>query len=204
VIDHLVYGARDLYKAVAGLSERLGVHALPGGRHPGIGTHNALISLGPGTYLEVIAPDSSQPPPARLPFGLDVLTEDRLITWAARAADIERRADGARAADYDPGPVLAMSRETPDGVQLRWRLTWRAEPAGNGLVPFLIDWGDTPHPSLTAPGGCTLLNLRGEHPRPEAILPLLRALEVDLPVRAGPIRALIATIQTPRGAVELR
>ncbi len=204
MIDHLVYGARDLYKAVAELSERLGVHARPGGRHPGIGTHNALISLGPGTYLEVIAPDSSQPPPARLPFGLDVLTEDRLITWAARVAGIEGRAARARASCYDPGPVLAMSRKTPDGGQLRWRLTWRAEPAGDGLVPFLIDWGDTPQPSLGAPEGCTLIDLRGQHPRPDTVLALLRALEVDMEVGAGPRPALIATIQTPLGVVELR
>ncbi len=204
MIDHLVYGARDLEQAVAALAERAGVQAVPGGRHLGIGTHNALLSLGPGCYLEIIAPDPSQPPPARLPFGLDALTADRLIAWAARAADIERQADGARAAGYDPGPVLAMSRETPGGAQLRWRLTWRAEPAGDGLVPFLIDWGTTPHPSLAAPAGCTLLGLRGEHPQPETVLPLLRALGAGLPVSAGPRPALIATIQSPRGVVELR
>ena len=204
MIDHLVYGARDLSEAVGALSERLGVRALPGGRHPGRGTQNALLSLGPGTYLEIIAPDPSQPPPARLPFELHALTEDRLITWAARVADIERRAEGARAAGYDPGQVLSMSRETPDGRQLRWRLAWRAELAGNGLVPFLIDWGGTPHPSLGAPDGCALIDLRGEHPRPETVRPLLRALEVRLPVSAGPRPALIAAIRTPRGVVELR
>ena len=204
MIDHLVYGGRDLSAAVGALSERLGVRALPGGRHPGRGTHNALLSLGPGTYLEIIAPDPSQPPPARLPFGLDVLTEDRLITWAARVADIERRAEGARAAGYDPGPVLAMSRETPDGGQLRWRLTWRAEPAGDGLVPFLIDWGDTPHPSLGAPDGCALIDLRGEHPQPETVRQMLTALEVGLPISAGSRAALIAQIRPSRGLVELR
>ncbi len=71
-------------------------------------------------------------------------------------------------------------------------------------MPFLIDWGSTPHPSITARQGCSLLSLRGEHPQPELVTPLLQALEVDLDVARGPAAVLIATLMTPNGEVELR
>ena len=35
----------------------LGATPAPGGHHPLMGTHNQLLSLGPGEYLEVIAID---------------------------------------------------------------------------------------------------------------------------------------------------
>ena len=70
------------------LEKLLGVRATPGGQHPGAGTRNALIALGPTTYLEVVGPDPDQPQPdnTRL-FGVDGLTAPRLVTWAAKGKD---------------------------------------------------------------------------------------------------------------------
>ncbi len=205
MIDHLVYAARELDAAVVHLEKRLCVRAAPGGKHTGLGTHNALLSLGNGAYLEIIAPDPDEPSPSMpRPFGIDALTAPRLVTWAVKAAGIERRVEAARAAGFDPGPVIAMHRDLPGGNRLDWRLTYRQQLAGNGIVPFLIDWQPAPHPSETAPGGCTLLSLRAEHPDPDAVLATLNALSVDLAVTPGPAIALVATIETPRGRVELR
>ncbi|HVO23701.1 MAG TPA: VOC family protein, partial [Candidatus Margulisiibacteriota bacterium] len=74
----------------------------------------------------------------------------------------------------------------------------------DGLVPFLIDWGTTPHPAGGAAAGCTLLDLRAEHPEPQTIRPLLQAIKAELVVSAGPVPALIATLATPAGRLELR
>ena len=62
-LDHLVYGVPELGKAVSELTDRLGVAATYGGQHDGWGTHNAIMSLEKGAYLEIIAPDPSQPAP---------------------------------------------------------------------------------------------------------------------------------------------
>jgi hypothetical protein len=204
VIDHLVFTVPDLEEGTALIEERLGVRPAPGGKHTGRGTHNALLSLGNGAYLEVIAPDPEQgevtTPRA---FGLDQPGPPRLYTWAAKAPDIERQMEAARRAGYE-GAVLPMSRDLPDGVTLRWVLTYPTPVLGDGVVPFLIRWEPGPHPSETSPGGCTLVSLRGEHLEPAPVRALLAAMELQLPVDEGPAAALIATVQCPRGTIELR
>jgi hypothetical protein len=74
----------------------------------------------------------------------------------------------------------------------------------HGIVPFLIDWGATPHPSHSASQGATLVGLRAEHPAPEPVQRLLEQLGVSLDVREGVRAALIAMLRTPRGLIELR
>ena len=216
-IDHLVYGAPELAAAVARLEALLGVAAVPAGRHEGRGTHNALLALD-DAYLEIIAPDPGQPaPPAPRPFGLDRLTEPRLVTFAVHHAGhpagvvpadpahrLEQWRRLAAARGYDPGPSAAGGRRRPDGAVLRWHLCQHEELPFGGVVPFLIDWGATPSPAATAPSGCRLLGLEGTHPEPVAVRAALRALEVAaVPVLRGPAPALRATLATPRGRAEL-
>jgi len=83
LIDHLIYRAPDLAGAVADLEERLGVRAQAGGQHIGRGTHNALLALGPRTYLEIIAPDPGQPAPSAAP----VWPRRWQPRWARRLGD---------------------------------------------------------------------------------------------------------------------
>ncbi|HEY5641090.1 MAG TPA: VOC family protein [Dehalococcoidia bacterium] len=204
-VDHLVYAAPSLDAGVTAMTERLGVTAAYGGKHTGIGTHNALLSLGNNIYLEIIAPDPDQPPPGEpLPFGLGDLHEPGLAAWALAVSDIEGRAEAARKAGYDPGPVIAIKRALPDGGELSWRLTIRRPIAGDGLVPFLIEWdAGGPHPSASSPAGCRLTDLTAEHPHPDEVSHMLSALGADLPLAEAPRPALIATIEGPHGTVVL-
>jgi hypothetical protein len=153
--------------------------------------------------LELIAPVRDSPAAAELPFGLASLTEPRLVAWAVSVDDLEGRIDAAMKAGYDPGPVVSGGRELPDGSSLSWRLASRTQPAGDGLVPFLIQWQSGPHPSATSPAGCQFVSLRAEHPDPAVIAVPLNALAVDIPVEQGPSPRLIATLDTPNGRVEL-
>jgi hypothetical protein len=204
-LDHLVFAVPDLAAGVLDLERRLGVRATPGGKHVGLGTHNALLALSDSAYLEVIGPDPDQPAPARpRPFAIDRLAAGRLVTWARHTRDLDGCVARALAAGFDPGTPLAMSRTRPDGVRLDWKLTLRAEPAGDGLVPFLIDWGATPSPALSCAKGVSIRALRAEHPDPEPVRAALAAVGAVLALARGAAPALVATLATPNGVVELR
>jgi len=205
MIDHIVYGVLDLESGVGDLERRLGVRAVPGGKHPGRGTHNALLGLGGQTYLEVIAPDPDQRPwPPRLAFSLEELADPKLVAWAVRAHGIDAVVERSSLAAYDPGPVKDMGRMRPDGVRLAWKVA-QDPPGGRDLVvPFVIDWLETPHPAGSAPGGVTLRALSAEHPDPGSVRAALDALGVEMTVLEGPEPALVALLDTPRGQVQLR
>ncbi len=205
-IDHIVFATRDLEASVEDLAGRLGARPAPGGQHIGVGTRNYLLHLGGEAYLEVIGPDPSQTPPADrpMPFGISELTVPRLAGFAVKCNDIPAAAAKAKAAGYDTGQVIEMQRERPDGVVLHWVLATRRNAGGDGLVPFLIDWKDSPHPSASTPQGCTLVSLRGEHPDPASVRRDLAAVDAELPVTQAPEVALVATIAPPTGTVVRR
>jgi hypothetical protein len=193
-IDHLVYATPDVDATVAELSGRLGVRAAVGGRHPGRGTRNALIGLGPRCYLEIVGPDAEQAAPAGPRwFLIDELSSARLVAWAVRS-DSLAELPGL-------GPIVSGSRQRPDGQLLAWRFTDPMVRVAGGVMPFLIDWGSGPHPADLLPREVRLLELRLEHPEPAALNAALSA--VGFTVHAGPRPKVSATLETPRGTVVL-
>ena len=202
-IDHLIHAVPDLDAGVEDVERRLGVRAAGGGRHPGMGTHNRLLGLGPQTYLEIIAPDPDQPEPdGPRPYGVDGQTGAGLVGWALTCDDIESARATAVAQGFDPGAGVEAGRVTPTGTTLRWRVTSNASPAG--LIPFLISWGDSPHPAASAPPGLTLASFHLEHPDAERLAAPLHALGAQADVRRAPEAALVARIDGPHGLQELR
>lgn len=199
-LDHLVYATPDLEATVADIAATWGVTPAAGGRHDGRGTHNALLAIGNGAYLEVIGPDPEQPdPPGPRPFGVDDLTEPRLITWAASVPDLALWLHWCDERKIDAGPAVDMQRTTPSGEVLRWRLTVPG-PFGDGVVPFLIEWpGATP--ATSAPTGVELFGFALSHPDPAV---RGRLVEYALPydVTEGPA-SMRATLMTPGGMIEL-
>lgn len=181
VIDHLVYFVPDLREGIDWFEEETGVRPAVGGSHPGMGTHNALVSFG-DSYLELIAPDPDQPDPdAPRPFGIDELDAPTLVTFAARPTPTESLGElvaAMRAAGHDPGAPMPMSRRTPNGDELHWTLTLPTGRA-DGFIPFLIDWGDTAHPGTTAPGGAHLFDVMGTTPEYELANAVLRAIGLE-------------------------
>ena len=154
--------------------ERDGITLADGGPHVGVGTRNRLAGLGPGRYLEVVGPDPDQPEPdAPRPFGIDGLDTARLVTWAVRVPDLD--------AACDAGRPRAMSRRRPDGELLAWRLAFPPDDLG-GVLPFLIDWGATAHPSASLPDGAELVDLVLGHPEPDRVRRLLDAVGATGPV----------------------
>ncbi|QHA07502.1 VOC family protein [Streptomyces broussonetiae] len=203
LLDHLVLATPDLAATVGDFTRRTGVAPAPGGVHLGLGTRNHLVGLGGRSYLEILGPDPEQPEPAGpRPFGVDQLTGPRILTWAISPPDLDSAIMTARARGYDPGPVRPMSRRTPDGTVLRWRLTDGDCAHPSGLVPFLIDWGDSRHPAVSGLPVTPLLEVTATVPDPKEVRGPLAALGTELALAEGPV-ALKCTVDTPNGPVTL-
>jgi hypothetical protein len=203
-VDHLVYATPDLALGIATAEKMFGVRATPGGRHPGEGTRNALIALGPTSYFEIIGPDPGQAkPPRGRRFGIDEIAAPRLTTWVAKGKRLDAFAADAKTRGIDLGAVIPGSRTRPDGVVLSWTYTDPRVVLADRLIPYFIDWGASPHPSATAARGVTLRSLRAEDPDAERVQAMLRALGLDLAVTRGPKPSLIATFDSPKGQVVL-
>src|SRR5271155_5830056 len=155
MLDHILLGCSDLDRGIEFVEQHTGVRAAFGGVHPGRGTRNALLSLGEKHYLEIIALDPQQPN-APDHYGLQKLTEPRLVTWAAHPGDLTQfaaRLSTASIAFEGPTPG---SRKRPDGRLLQWK-TLNLKDDHSGLLPFFIEWSaDTIHPSADAPAGCKI------------------------------------------------
>jgi hypothetical protein len=204
VLDHIVFAVPVLADGVAEFRRQTGIDPAIGGSHVGLGTANYLVGLGSGAYLEIIGPDPEQPDPAEpRPFGIDDLTYARVATWCIRPAAFDLAVATAKAHGYDPGEPRAMSRRDSQGALLTWRLTLGARDPADGLVPFLIDWGTTAHPTTAAMPTVPLVSFAGEHPEPAGIQAKLSALDVGLDLRPGPRPRLLATLQCPTGTVVL-
>lgn len=205
--DHLVVAALDLAQGCDFVEERLGVRPQPGGQHAAMGTHNAVLSLGRGFYLEVIALDpAGRTPPRPRWFDLDeprmkanLAEGPRLVHWVARCADLH----GAVARVPELGVPTPMARG-----DLQWRITIPDDGhlPGRGLVPTLIAWPNGIHPTDRLPdSGLRLALLAGEHPEPAVVRAELAALGLTdtLKVTFAKSPRLAAMIRTPRGVATL-
>jgi hypothetical protein len=203
-LDHILLGSPDLQAGIDFVEKLSGIRATFGGVHPGRGTQNALLSLGERRYLEIIAPDPTQPGVKNpIASNLHSLTEPRLIGWAAHPGSVSVLAAKLRAAGLDfEGPVPG-SRKRPDGKLLNWQIVALADTA-SGLLPFFIEWGqDSVHPSVDAPKGCALVSFLAETPDPEKLVVTLKTLELDLPVKKAEKSRLHAVISGPKGNLEV-
>jgi hypothetical protein len=175
-LDHLVVAAATLDDGEDWLSRRLGCRLSPGGSHIGFGTHNRLVRLGPHHYLELIAPDPAQAGGLRKGtaagttlFGLDQPAVTEALAAGPRIIHLVFRVlrPGSLAAvvprlRYDPGAITHMTRG-----DLAWDITIApaGRLAGYGLLPTLIDWGDSPHPCTRLPeNGLRLESIRIQGP----------------------------------------
>jgi hypothetical protein len=182
-LDHLVIAARTLEEGAQFVAAKFGVDTVAGGTHPLMRTHNRLLNLWGGAYLEVIAIDPSaggvESPRPRL-FALDDpamqrrLADDgpQLVHWVAR---VDRPKSLVRWREQYPAriaPVAAMSRAgntwgltvPDDGAFPAW------QGAGDGVLPSLIQWDTPRHPSDALPEtGIALRTLTGFHPHADAV-----------------------------------
>lgn len=199
-LDHLVIVSPTLASGAQLVEQRLGVQLQPGGQHARMGTHNLLLRLGAHFYLEVIAPDRTAPQPTRPRwFALDELDGHAapcLAHWVARTEHLDAADQGLSTVF---GEVEPMSRGS-----LSWKISIQPDghlPQG-GVVPSLIDWGDSIHPARRlADSGCQLQRLEISHPDPDLVEERLGTIGFSGPVKVlrGEGYGLRAYIETLTG-----
>lgn len=217
-LDHLVISARTLDEGTQYVADTLGVAPAGGGAHPLMRTHNRLLNLWGGVYLEVIAIDPQAAAPAdgnaqraRL-FALDdPATQARLDNgpylshWVARVDRPKRLSAWQTQYPQRIAPIVPMTRgdftwglSVPDdGAFPSW------QGVGDGVLPSLIQWDSAHHPSaFLADSGIALKALKGVHPQAEAVAAQLQWLGAAHLIALQPTEgaaALVAEFDTPDG-----
>lgn len=198
-VDHIMLGIDDLDRGMAQFEKVTGVRPVYGGKHPG-GTHNALVSLGDGTYLEILALQPLVAPPKEYE-GLKQLHTLTPIGWAVSSKDsaqLRKRLSSAGMAVSEPS---AGSRTTSAGAALSWQ-TFGLEDTFDE-APFFIVWSpQTSHPSTTSPTGCRLRQWRVAGPHLKNLEQLRTALDLRMDVAEAPAISLRLSLSCPKGAVE--
>ena len=150
-IDHVLIAVRDLEAASRLFAERLGLTVTPGGLHPGVGTHNAIVRFGLD-YLELIsvrdrAEAEASPRAGLLARFLDA--HQGLFGFAAATDDLAADLTWARDAGAEIDGPNAGRRRRPDGSEMTWQAaSFRSSPCGERL-PFLIQHGTPPEVRLS-------------------------------------------------------
>ncbi len=129
-LDHVVIAVADLDKAFSDYG-RLGFTVIRGGEHANGITHNVLVVLGDGAYLELIA--WKRPEPGNR--WSDVFARDGagFVDYALLPDDIAAVVAQAQGRGLDIEDPQPGGRARPDGARLEWR-TARSPRAD---VPFL-------------------------------------------------------------------
>ncbi|MDF1801814.1 VOC family protein [Thalassovita sp.] len=160
-LDHLAVAARTLKEGRAYVEEALGITLQKGGQHPRFGTHNLLIGLADGLYLEVIAvdPQADLPPDPRW-FRLDEFDDAPVLhNWVCRTEDM-------------PGDLPQLPEGAGRPISLtRGDLRWKMAVPEDGRLPYdemcpaLIQW-EGRHPAVAmTQSGARLQRLLVRHPQ---------------------------------------
>ena len=136
-IDHALIAVDDLDSATA-TYERLGFQVIRGGRHPQHGTHNALVPLSDGFYLELMGVwdrslASHYPHTNRVVRALDA--DHRLALFALDSDDLDADVEAIRQRGLAISDPVPGERERPDGERVAWRTAHPDDPR----LPFLIE-----------------------------------------------------------------
>lgn len=204
-LDHLAIIAPSLEAGAEYVRETLGVEMPKGGKHPQMGTHNLLLRLGEGVFLEVIAIDPEAEPPKRQRwFGLDdtaavqVAWDEgrRLGAWVARTSDLT----GVLAKH---GALLGRQVKVSRGDR-----EWLFAVAEDGYLPYdgiapsVMDWGARGNPASSMPDlGFRLKSFQIEHPEVSRVQKLHADLNIADPpaVVEGKRFRYMAEVDTPNG-----
>jgi hypothetical protein len=200
-LDHILWAAPDLGAGEKMIETLTRVAPARGGVHPGLGTRNSLLGLDSGIYFEIISPDPAQDLNGNRGGRIAALLRPGIMTFAIRSDNLEALSAAARREGLSLQGPVAMSRDRPDGVRLDWTILHLEESRFGETIPFVIDWGTSPHPSESVPTGCQLRSFAVLHPAADQLARLYGALDIPVPVKRAAYPGFIAELATPNGDV---
>ena len=199
-VDHVILGIGRLDAGTKEFEQRTGVRPVYGGKHP-TGTENALVSLGGGTYLEIVAPQPGVATEtgselAEL-LALESLTP---LGWAVSSQNLTELRTKLTDAAFSVSVPNDGSRVTPSSGTLRWQTFGLAKPLEG--APFFIVWSDgSAHPSSTSPAGCTLARLAIAGPDGEPLQRLGKSLDLTVEFGVAAKSGMSLSLNCPQGSV---
>ncbi len=201
-IDHLVWYTADLAEGRRYFQDRMDVAPLYGGEHPGEGTANAVVSLGPAAYLEILGRDEMQNGQGLAPE-LTSLKGHGLYHWAVSGIELDRLADRASKAGLEGGQLVSGGRLKPDGKRLNWRCWGLCNHGFGSLVPFFIDWRDSEHPARSAPLGGSLETFEVHTPDASRLQKIFTVLDLDIAVKEDTEHRVSVLLRSSKGTTKL-
>ena len=208
-LDHLTVIAPTLAEGVAHVRACLDLDVPFGQHHRYMGTHNHLLQLGDGVYLEIVALDPEGEAPGRARwFGLDDQRQvradweegRRLRGWVARTDAIDTVLAGR-------GGVLGRKVALPaNGPAFDFAIPDDGALPLDGAVPSVIDRRGKPRSmAAIADLGARLRGFCLAHPEPGPIAALYRELAVEgaPALILGPRLRYHAQIETQAGLRQL-
>lgn len=136
-IDHVLVAVDDLDVAKATYAA-LGFRVYRGGSHPNHGTHNAIVPLADGCYLELMgiwdrSLATQFPHTDQVVQALD--RDNRLALFALDSDDLDADVAAIRERGLPISDPVPGERERPDGERVAWRTAHPDDPR----LPFLIE-----------------------------------------------------------------
>lgn len=164
-LDHIVVTVGDLNYGIEIFKNQLGCELVFGGKHPHLGTHNALLILENSklnVYLELISIDPhNNNSYSSYPFGLDKLNKSnelRLASWAVRTINMDNTLEKIYNLDKKYYSILkTYGSRVNNGIKMEWNVakTEQINDHNSKILPFLMEWKNNITPVKYIPEECT-------------------------------------------------
>ena len=134
---------------------------------------------------------------------LQQLTEPTLLHWVLARSRLNDYVSGLSGLIGGDNEVGSIARQHPTLGELNWEILLLPQHDYGCLVPFLIDWGDSTHPTELLEHHCTLRIVRISSPDLPNMMKVASWLAIDAEFAEASKPKLEFRIDTPKGEVRL-
>lgn len=145
--DHFVHLTPDPVESIDQF-QKLGLHAVQGGKHENLGTYNAL-SYFDLSYVELIGTFDEQlaKEAGKVKYSLsETFIRNGLQPGpqriALRSNNLQQLAEHFKAKGLEVNGPTNFSRKRPDGTLVTWKLLFTESPNESPQLPFFIEWDE--------------------------------------------------------------